>query len=364
MAIDGVYVIKFELLGKVRVAAFIVTPALTSKIIVGMNIIIQERLMFDPARKAVVQQEKSAAAAATTTTWSKVVIVPAAEVAVEPREAHLVRCVLRDENGSKIAGPTVFVGEVQGMPIVGESDKEGGIRLYLNNAGDTRRVFSRGETVGLAEPGEEFRASPLTTHLAAAVLQATRKSTQEGKLKRTEMQQRIEEATIKQAPVAYQEKYAKLLSGYMDVISWQKEDIGHTTTVEHEVKLRDEEPVFTRQFPLPQEEYDLIRNSVSKWMKMGIIESSKSQFNSPIFCVKKKEGQGLRVVLDYRRLNAKSLPDRYSIRTVEDCICEVGYAGSKVFTSLDLKDGFWQMALKESSRPYTAFTVPGLGQYQ
>ena len=31
---------------------------------------------------------------------------------------------------------------------------------------------------------------------------------------------------------------------------------------------------------------------------------------------------------------------------------------------LDLTAGFWQMLLETSSRPYTAFTVPGQGQFQ
>jgi hypothetical protein len=68
--------------------------------------------------------------------------------------------------------------------------------------------------------------------------------------------------------------------------------------------------------------------------------------------------------LDYRKLNSKSLPDRYSIRTIEECITEVGHADSKIFSCLDLTSGFWQMPLKESSRHYTAFTIPGCGQYE
>ena len=39
-------------------------------------------------------------------------------------------------------------------------------------------------------------------------------------------------------------------------------------------------------------------------------------------------------------------------------------AGSSIFSGLDLKSGFWQMLLNEQARPYTAFTVPGVGQFQ
>ncbi|EDW44093.1 GM13552 [Drosophila sechellia] len=37
---------------------------------------------------------------------------------------------------------------------------------------------------------------------------------------------------------------------------------------------------------------------------------------------------------------------------------------AKYISSLDLKDGYWQIPLEERSRQYTAFTVPGKGLFQ
>jgi hypothetical protein len=72
----------------------------------------------------------------------------------------------------------------------------------------------------------------------------------------------------------------------------------------------------------------------------------------------------LRVILDYCRLNAKSSQDRYSIRGVEECSQEVGFAQSKLFMTLDLMASFWQIMLAKSACPYTVLTVPGEGQFQ
>jgi hypothetical protein len=52
------------------------------------------------------------------------------------------------------------------------------------------------------------------------------------------------------------------------------------------------------------------------------------------------------VFLDYHRLNAKSSPEKYSIKGVKECIQEVGF---KFFTTLDLITGFWQMMLAMSA---------------
>ena len=38
--------------------------------------------------------------------------------------------------------------------------------------------------------------------------------------------------------------------------------------------------------------------------------------------------------------------------------------GSKFFSMMDLKSGFWQVKMAEDSRPYTAFTVSSLGVYE
>lgn len=63
-------------------------------------------------------------------------------------------------------------------------------------------------------------------------------------------------------------------------------------------------------------------------------------------------------------LNAQTYPDRYSMRDVSDCIDEIGRSESKIFSTIDLTSGFWQMVLKPKCRPYTAFTVYGMGQFE
>ena len=92
---------------------------------------------------------------------------------------------------------------------------------------------------------------------------------------------------------------------------------------------------------------------------------SRSCFNSPIFLVPKPHGHGMRAVLDFREVNNASVPDRYTIREVRDCVDEIGLADFKVFSAINLTCGFWQQSLEEVSRQYTALTVPGKGsRYQ
>jgi Reverse transcriptase (RNA-dependent DNA polymerase) len=88
-----------------------------------------------------------------------------------------------------------------------------------------------------------------------------------------------------------------------------------------------------------------------------------SLYNSPIFCDPKKQGQGLRIVQDFRELNQNSHIDKYSVKEITECIGDIGRADSTLFTTLDLTSGFWQMQLDEDLQKLTAFTIPGKGQF-
>jgi hypothetical protein len=52
------------------------------------------------------------------------------------------------------------------------------------------------------------------------------------------------------------------------------------------------------------------------------------------------------------------------MKDVSECIGEIGRSGSTIFSTIDLTAGFWQMILHPRAHPYTAFTVPGMGQFQ
>ena len=66
--------------------------------------------------------------------------------------------------------------------------------------------------------------------------------------------------------------------------------------------------------------------------------------------------------IDLHKLNSRTIKDAYSLPRIEeslDCL-----NGSIIFTSLDLKAGYWQVEMEENSIPYTAFTVGPLGFYK
>jgi hypothetical protein len=85
-------------------------------------------------------------------------------------------------------------------------------------------------------------------------------------------------------------------------------------------------------------------------LKFGVVKRSNSLYNSPIFCIPKKQRQGLRIMQDFRELNQNSHIDKYSMKEITECIGDIGRANSTIFTMLDLTSGFWQMQLDKDSK--------------
>lgn len=96
-------------------------------------------------------------------------------------------------------------------------------------------------------------------------------------------------------------------------------------------------------------------------LKKGIIRRSTSAWSSPIHCVKKKNGE-IRPVGDYRALNKKLLKHSYPLPFLSDFT--YGLAGKTIYSSVDLKDAFLQLAVAEEDIPKTAISTPwGLFEY-
>ena len=145
-----------------------------------------------------------------------------------------------------------------------------------------------------------------------------------------------------------------LLFSFADRFSTSESDIGRTSLVTHQIQLHDNQPHKLRPLRQPQAMKESIETSVKKLLDAGIIRPSTSSWVSPCFLVRKREG-GYRFVVDYRRLNAKTVADCFPIPLVNDILDEL--SGCQFYSTLDLKCGFWQVSLEESSKPLTAFQV-------
>ncbi|KAF1331227.1 reverse transcriptase, partial [Globisporangium splendens] len=107
----------------------------------------------------------------------------------------------------------------------------------------------------------------------------------------------------------------------------------------------------TRQWPLPKEQVEAIDEFFAQRAKAGHVRESKSPHCSPTFCVKKATG-GWRIVHAFNKLNDATIPAQTPVPR-KDMILD-GMVGSTVFSAIDLKDGFYQIRMREDDVPLTA----------
>ncbi|GBN16861.1 Retrovirus-related Pol polyprotein from transposon 297 [Araneus ventricosus] len=111
---------------------------------------------------------------------------------------------------------------------------------------------------------------------------------------------------------------------------------------------------------LPFSEKKIVQTQVADWLEQGIVKPCSSEYSSPVVIVRKKDGT-LRVCIDYRKLNKVVVKDRFPLPLIEDILDRL--QGSRVFSTIDLKNAFFHVDVNKDSRKYTSF-VTHEGQYQ
>ena len=153
-----------------------------------------------------------------------------------------------------------------------------------------------------------------------------------------------------------------LLNENRQVISKGDDDVGKIDVGSLEITLYDYTPIYHRPRRFPEPVANEIDQECDKLMAQDIIEPSLSPYNCRVLPIRKGDGT-LRLCMDYRDLNAKTVPDRFPMTNLMDSIFSLH--GFQYFTTIDLVRGYYQMEVEKESREFTAFsTSRGHWQYK
>ena len=143
-----------------------------------------------------------------------------------------------------------------------------------------------------------------------------------------------------------------------------------------EIDTGDSLPVAQSPYTLPLKHYDWVRQEIETLEKSGVIERSLSRWASPVIVVPKKSAPdkppGRRLCVDYRKVNALQPEVKrtdkgtgclslYPLPKIDEMFSKLGRA--KIFSTIDLRSGYYHISLTRESRAKSAFIVP-MGKWQ
>ena len=363
LEVKGAYELKLLILGRSVSHRIYIVKNLSEALILGADFIHQHHLSYCPVRQTIYWPGGNQ--------WVKGHAQLTNLIKMEPFSVQNVKVNLYTEDGVRprrrspmlINVITMTSPLITGGPAIVEADSSGQTVIELYNCGPDTIELPRGEPIATVENAETFKMEVMNPETVNAVTE--QKKLKEPEIKMTKQKEDFirNHADVSNVPVEFQTQYLDLMCKHHTIFSEEKNDIGRSDLIQHEIHLKNNDPIYVKQFKIPDTHREYLEDQVKEWLKMGIVQPTRSRYNSPMFLVNKKDG-GFRVVQDFRALNNNSHLDKYSMKDVSECIGEIGRSHSTLFSTLDLTSGFWQMTLHPESRSFTAFTVPGMGQFE
>ena len=165
----------------------------------------------------------------------------------------------------------------------------------------------------------------------------------------------FDEETLKNHP-DWCEAFKKRLETVSNAFVAHEYDIGGAKTGEvFDINLTPGPDIRSRARPLNPRDFEDTKIHIQNLLDAGIIRPSNSPFASPIVVCRKRSGK-IRMCVDYRLLNARTVRDSFQIPVIESLMFNL--SGAKFFTTLDLCQAYYQIPMTERACKYSAFITP------
>ena len=161
----------------------------------------------------------------------------------------------------------------------------------------------------------------------------------------------LDKVKLSSAATQKKEKRCKdLITEFSDVFSINSTDIGTTHKVKHRIEMHDTRPFKQMYRRIHSAMIEEVRTHIQEILASGVIRASHSSFSSNVVLVRKHDGS-LRLCIDNRQLNSRTIKDNYALPRVDEILDSL--SGNKFFSLLDMKSGYHQIEIEESNKEST-----------
>lgn len=127
----------------------------------------------------------------------------------------------------------------------------------------------------------------------------------------------------------------------------------HATKYQREQNSEEVRPVHSAPYHTGPAARQLEKSEIEKMLEMNVIELAQTEWASPIV-FEPKNDWSRRFCVEYRKFNAVTIRESYSIPRMDECIDSLGDATK--CSTLDANYGCWQVEIYEKYRYMTTFT--------
>lgn len=152
----------------------------------------------------------------------------------------------------------------------------------------------------------------------------------------------------------------KVIDSFQSVFPSELPGIPPRRVIEHSIETISNTPIAKCTYRMSPKELNELKTQIDDLLKNGFIQVSSSPWAAPVLFARKKDGT-LRLCTDYRALNAVTVKNRYPIPRVDEILDSLH--GAKIFSKIDLRQGYYQIRIKEEDVPKTAFNTH-FGHYE
>ncbi|KMQ92398.1 enzymatic polyprotein endonuclease reverse [Lasius niger] len=156
-----------------------------------------------------------------------------------------------------------------------------------------------------------------------------------------------------------------ILYKYKDCFFLPRDKLKSSNNASHSIPTTNNISVHVKQYRYPPIHREEINKQVNKLLENNIIKPSSSPYNAPLWIVPKKSFEDgekrWRMVIDFRKLNEKTIGDAYPLPNIIEILDQLGSA--KYFSIFDLAQGFHQIPMDPNDMAKTAFSTP-YGHYE
>ncbi|UYV75045.1 hypothetical protein LAZ67_12002225, partial [Cordylochernes scorpioides] len=147
------------------------------------------------------------------------------------------------------------------------------------------------------------------------------------------------------------EQLKQVLERYADLFT---SGLGRSNLAKHRIDTEGAKPIKHKPYRVSAKEREIIKEQIDEMLRDGIIRPSSSPWSFPVILVKKRDSK-YRFCVDYRNLNDVTMKDVYPIPRIDEVLDTL--QGSKYFSAIDIKSGYWQVEVEEKDKEKTAFTT-------